>query len=146
MLQKFVFIVALVSFLSVAHAANNNQPLTGSDLRQATEMNNVYARHMYSSTCIQIQKAHTPIGSDTVEQQAAKAVEFKNTCDCVTNAILEKVAPNDVINYVTYSNGELPPGVTENAKLPKQIDEKYAQIEAIEREIRTSNKCGFKKQ
>lgn len=148
MLHKFLFIVALITCFSLvslgANAASNNQPLTGSDLKEATEMNDLYARHMYSSTCVERQKALHVMSVLTADEQSKRVAGFKNTCDCITDAILKQVTPNDLINYVTDMDGTFPPGVKTRPKPDPVVVKKYAQIAAINREIRTRNQCGFK--
>lgn len=142
--KQFVFIVALVSFLSVAHADDNNKPLTGRDLEDATKMNDIYARHMYSSTCMERQKSlYTPKTLSPAEI-AARMEKYKESCDCMTNEILKKFTPNDVIGYVTQLDGVLPPNVKSRAKPDSVTAKKYFGISALNREIRTRQQCGFK--
>lgn len=146
MLNKFVLMMALGllgSFSAVAYAADANQPLTGRDLKDATEMNDVYARHMYSSNCMETQKAYMP---NTLPQAEANALiaEYKKSCDCVTDAVLKTFTPNDMISYVTDRAGILPPGVKVRPKPDPNIVKKYAQMAAIDRDIKTRKQCGFK--
>lgn len=148
MLQRFVFMMILLSFVPVAQAASNDrqlpQQLTGSDLEQATKMNEIYARHMYSSTCMERQKAlYTPRTLSPAEL-SARMVKYKESCDCLTDVILKKFTPNDVIDYVTDRDGVFPPGVKMRPNPEPVVAKKYAQIEAMNREIRTRKQCGFK--
>ena len=142
--QKFVFIIVLFSFLSVAHAANNDKPLTGNDLKEATQMNDMYARHMFSSSCMERQKAlYTPKTLSPAEI-AARLEKCKESCDCLTDAILKKFTPNDLIGYIADMDGVFPPGVKVRPKPDPLVARKYGQIAAMNREIRTRQQCGFK--
>ena len=144
MFQKFVLVIILVLSISVAHAAEVDAPLTGRDLEDATKMNDMYARHMYSSTCMERQKALYTPKTLTPAEIATRMGKFKESCDCMTDTILKKFAPNDLINYVGYLDGSFPPGVKTRPKLDPLIVQKYRDISALNREIRTRQQCGFK--
>ncbi len=136
--------IALVSFLSGAHAADKQKPLTGRDLEDAKKMNDIYARHMYSSSCMERQKALYLPSTLTPAEIAERMAKYKESCDCLTDVILKTFTPNDLINYVTDMNGTFPPGLKVRPKPDPLIVKKYAGIEEINREIETRQKCGFK--
>ncbi|MBL8641053.1 MAG: hypothetical protein JNL76_02950 [Alphaproteobacteria bacterium] len=144
MFLKFVFMIPLLLCLSVAQAAENNQALTGSDLKEAIEMNNIYARHMYSSTCMERQKALYMPRTLSQPEVAARILEYKKSCDCLTDVLLKTFTPDDLIKYVTDMDGVFPPGVRTRPKLDPVIAKKYGQISAMNREIRLRQQCGFK--
>jgi hypothetical protein len=147
--QKFVFIFALISCLSVAHlavaqATNNDKPLTGSDLKDATQMNDMYARHMYSSTCVEKVKAYDTTIAATPADDAKKMAQFKKSCDCLTDAMLKSFTPNDLIGYVSDMQGAIPPGAKARATPTQATIEKYGKIEVMNSQIEASRQCGFK--
>ena len=144
MFKQFVFIVALVSFLSFAHADDNNKPLAGRELEDATKMNDIYARHMYSSTCMERQKALYTPKTLSSEEVAARMVKYKESCDCMTNEILKKFTPNDLIGYISQNEGALPPGAKTRKKPDEAVAKKYHEIFMLNREIKTRQQCGFK--
>lgn len=145
MLNKFVLIMVMFSWISVAQAADQAQPLTGDNLKQATEMNHIYARHMYSSTCVEKRKAGYTPPTLTPEEQVKRMEEFKASCDCVADTILKQFTPNDLIGYVGDMDGTFPPGLKVRPKPEPLVAQKYGKISAMTREIKARHQCGFKK-
>ena len=135
-----------------AKAADPDKPLAGADLEMAVKMNDVYARHMYSSVCIEHQKAYFLPRQLSVDDEAKKMQSFKDSCDCLTNRVLKESSPNDVIDYVTAMNGgkkSMPGTSGKKTKafpdLPKgsQAEEKLMKIGQIGRDEKIRKDCGF---
>lgn len=144
MFQKLLLILVLVCMSTAAMAADKPVQLKGKDLEEAQQMNDIYARHMYSSSCVDRQKAFYIPNALTDAEKAGRIAEFKKSCDCMTDTVLKSFQPNDVISYVGDMSGAFPPGVTKRPKLDPIIVKKYAKIAEINRDKENRQKCGFK--
>lgn len=105
------FLVVLMCVLGASGAqvaavgANPEKPLAGDDLKMAIKMNDVYARHLYSSVCVEGEKRGAVSVALSPEENAKRMQMFKSACDCLVDQILKESSPNDVIDYVTAING-----------------------------------------
>lgn len=144
MFQKLLFILALVCVSTAAMAADKPVQLKGKDLEEAQQMNDIYARHMYSSSCVDRQKAFDTSDASTEAEKAGRMAEFKKSCDCMTDTVLKSFQPNDIISYVGDMNGAIPPGVTTRPKPDPIMVNKYLKIAEINRNKENREKCGLK--
>ncbi len=145
--------MCLVGAGSVGQAAEAPRQLSGADLEMAAKMNDAYARHMYSSACVDTQESYfIPPKTMPAADKARILQSFKTSCDCLTANVMKAAAPNDVINYVTTVNGgrksgstpdegetrafpDLPQGSVEEQKMFKIID--------VGRDPKIRKDCGF---
>ncbi len=150
MVLKLLCFVLSLWFVSTAQAAAISKPLTGRDLETAQAMNDIYARHMMTSSCIERQKVYfIPFGV-TEQERKLRIESFAKSCECMTGAVLKTFTANDVIDYVTNTYGSVkPPVAGAKVKRPQpnqQQAEKFSkmnQMMNIDKETR--NKCGFQK-
>lgn len=150
MLFKLLIIIFAAIILLPPQGFAQSKPLKGDDLETAQAMNDIYARHMLSSSCMERQKNYfIPYGISS-EEKATRMASFKKGCDCMTNTILETYSANDVIDYVTDAYGSV---------IPKQVlvegveiilngkqSEKFSKMTYtmnVDTEFR--KKCGFQK-
>ena len=152
---KFGFIVMGLMCLSGAIAAEaadkqtpKQKPLQGKELEQAVQLNDVYARHLYATSCVERQKAYflPPILSP--EERASRLASYKASCDCQTDHILKTVKPNGLIGYVTSMNGSQIPSDQLAGRKPRELDGQtkalYAKIMYVNKDKNVRKKCGFK--
>jgi hypothetical protein len=124
--------------------------LKGDDLETAQAMNDIYARHMLSSSCMERQKTYFIPYVISNQEKSSRMASFKKGCDCITNTILETYSPNDAIDYVTSTYGSVSPK-QDKAKgvqivQSNQQREKFAKMTYtmnVDKEFR--QKCGFQK-
>jgi len=144
-LNFFIFTV-LVLVSSVAIAADKQTQLKGDDLKMAMQMNDMFARHLYSTVCLEEEK-YFSLQKELVGNTRQEAIlSLKSSCDCVTNVMMEKVSANDMIGYVTAMYGVNPSGSVEANKLPNVSDKsKFNKIGQLTRDLKMRRKCGFSK-
>ena len=138
-----MFALIGLSLMFPVSAAQSAEQLSASDMKMATEMNKVYAKHMYSSTCVDRQRMMFVPPILSAQEKASRMVSFQKSCDCLTDGLLNSFSPNDVIGFVTYFNGSVAPG-TKKAKPDQQTAQKNAQIMMYARDKETRQGCGFK--
>lgn len=136
-------LMTICSFALPAAAAQNVEQLSGEDMKTAIEMNKIYARHMYSSSCVERQRQMFVPKILNAQEKAALMASYQKSCDCLTDGLMESFAPGDVISYITYMNGSVAPG-TQKAKPDQQTMQKNAQIMSYARDKQVRNQCGFK--
>ena len=142
MRQTLLMMITLFSVLSVAHAADNGQ-LSSSEMKTAVKMNEIYAHHMYSSSCLERQRMMYVSPILTPAEKNSLMVEYAKACDCLANKVLKDSNPNDVIGYVTYMDGSIEPG-TKRVKPDPQTREKNSKIMTLGHEPGNRKSCGFK--
>jgi len=141
---KFIFMLAFFSVISLAVAADKPKQLTGDDLKMATQMNDIYARHLYSSSCLDGQKYEYAPKTLTPAEKAQRVESYKKSCDCMTNIVLKTISPNDAIDYVSTTAGSMPLNA-KRAKPDANRVKKFAEIAAINRDKQNRQQCGFKR-
>lgn len=140
---------ALIILLPVQGIAQS-KPLKGDDLETAQAMNDIYARHMLTSSCMERQKNYFIPYEISNEEKASRMASFKKGCDCITNTILETYSANDAIDYVTDAYGSVIPKQTKSEGVEfvdnTKQGEKFAKMTYtmnVDTEFR--KKCGFQK-
>ena len=139
---------SLLSSLSAFAADKAEQPLSGEDMKLAREMNEAYARHIYTSSCLNRQVGLFMPKMLTPEEKAKKIKSFKASCDCLADMVLKEATPNSVIDYVTRTSGtnKSVPDAGKKAKDVKKVLERtqeFDRIGLISRGKETRKMCGF---
>lgn len=136
---------AIVMVVSVASfAASNPKQLSAKELEMAKQMNVAYAQHLYSSTCMDRQKSFFLPKGLTPDEQAKRNKGFQKSCDCLSGEVIKATSPNDVIDYITQTNGATLPNPSEDDK-EIQVDEtaEYTKIRKMSYDSDARRKCGF---
>ena len=146
-----LFLIALtLVFVLPAYAAEKSKPLKGKDLETAQAMNDIYARHMLSSSCLERQKTYfIPYGISGQEKEA-RIASYKKNCECLTDTVLKSYSANDAIDFITQTQGAVEPvksqGKTIRSIPNNQQREKFAKMTYMMNVDKENRKnCGFQK-
>lgn len=132
------------------YAADQSKPLKGKDLETAQAMNDMYARHILTSTCMERQKTYfIPYGISD-QEKSVRLNSYKKSCDCITDTILKSYSANDAIGYVTESHGSVAPqqsgSKTVKTVQSNQQREKFGKMTYMMNVDKENRKnCGFQK-
>lgn len=142
--------------LSVWAGDVQGAPLKGEELEIARKMNEAYARSMYSSICLDRQRALFMPVILTPEEKSKKLKEFSQSCECLADMVIKETSPNDVIGFVTKYNGKNTAKSKENGGQPKELnanghkiqtavrhDQQTAKLWEITTGKESRKKCGF---
>lgn len=150
--MKINFLLLLLSFMFVlpAYSADKSNPIKGKDLEKAQIMNDIYARHVLTSSCIDRQIGYfLPQGISSVEK-SGRINAFKKNCDCIAETTLKNYSANDVIDYVTNTYGSVMPKTagTKSVQnmggdMQRQKFAKMTYLMNVDKETRKN--CGFQK-
>lgn len=145
MFARILFILFLIVLAPSVYAADKNQNLSGKELKEAVQMNDIYARHMFSSNCLERQKSFFIPMNMSEADKAARIQSFQKSCDCMTNVVMKSYLPNDVIDYVTKSSGSVPTGSSYVRPKPDPAQaRKFGKLMMLSRDKQLRQSCGFK--
>ncbi len=119
--------------------------LTAKEVEMAQKMNMAYAHHIYESSCFARQlDLYLPVGL-TPDETAKRLKGFQASCNCMADMVIKATGPNDVIDYVTDSEGiQLnDPDVAQNNESESDENPKFSQIRVMSFDRDTRRKCGF---
>jgi len=123
-----------------AQAADNGKPLKGKELENAQAMNNIYARHILTSSCINRQVGFFMPSGISSEEKSLRMNAFKKNCDCAADIVMKNYSPNDVIDYVTDEVG----GKKSQSKSDAAQNQKFKKMfHLMNVDKKTRKTCGF---
>jgi hypothetical protein len=138
----FLFTLSCLSVPSFS--AENMKSLNSRELKMAMQMNQMYASHMYSSSCMMQQKAQLLSTAMSEDAKIKQIQASQKACDCMSDEILKKVNPNDLIDYVTQTNGARYTGAGQNNRIIQlKGSQQFIQIIQTSRDKGIRRECGF---
>lgn len=150
--MKINFLLLLLSFIFVlpAYSEDKSNSIKGKDLEKVQIMNDIYARHVLTSSCIDRQIGYfLPQGISPAEK-SERINAFKKNCECIAETALKDYSANDVIDYVTNAYGSVMPKTAGTKSAQKTGDniqrQKYAEMSYLMNvDKETRKNCGFQK-